>query len=156
MILGLSTIHSFYLPLRSIAYTAFSKVQVDEDKVPDSKEHKMSWERKEPVLLYTTQFQKSSYNTGVWGSRWKLTKLHWIKEDFQENITIKMNLEKEEIVGTITLHFTWPRSREFYLSKWLKNMKSNPLILKIKKHYFLNYFLKGCGARLSDQKRVDT
>lgn len=26
---------------------------------------------------------------------------NWIKEDFQKNLTIKVNLEKEKIIGTI-------------------------------------------------------
>lgn len=40
----------------------------------------------------------------------KFTELHWNKEDFQGNVTLKMNFEKKEIVGTTTLasleHFT--------------------------------------------------
>lgn len=65
--------------------------------------------------------------------RWKVTKLYWIQDDCQGNITIKMHLEKEEISCITSLpslgHFPGPQLENFRPRSDLRD-KSNFPVLK--------------------------
>lgn len=79
----------------------------------------MQWEREHLVLLYIIQLKKMFLQQqGAMGAyRWKVTKLHWIRDNGQGNITVKKHLEKEE-TGCITAlpslgHCPGPRLKNF-------------------------------------------